>query len=289
MAVVERVGGEQVTDDDTYSTADFFHAIGRQIKVLRERAGFSQKELASRVGYSEEQISSIEIGRRTPQPDLLEVLDELLDAGGLLKTVIPDVVKAKERPRVRHPDWFKDYAELEAKAVELCEFSTLAIPGQMQTEAYARAVFTNRRPILDEETVEMRVQARLARQEMFSKWPPVLLSVVLWEPVLRQPIGGREVQREQLQRLLELGSLRSVEIQVLPSSCEAHAGMNGPFTLLTVQGRSQMAYFEVQHLNRLITNTEEVRVVAAKYGSLRAEALTRRESAGLIKRLLGEL
>jgi len=267
--------------------ADLFRAIGRQIKAARERAGMSQKELGERVGYGEEQISSIERGRRTPQPEFR--VDELLGCGGLLAVASEDVERAKKRRRVRHPEWLRDYARLEAEAVELCYFANQAVPGVFQTEAYARAVFASRQPFFDEETIEQRVAARLARQELLSKWPPPTVSAIVQEAVLRQSFGGSAVQREQLERLAQVSRLRYVEIQVMPTISEDHAGMGGPFSLLEIKGRPRMAYLEVQHVSRLITDPEDVRVLAAKYGSIRGQALTTRESLCLIEKMLRDL
>lgn len=279
-------GGEA---DGTDEVADLFRALGRQIKVARVRAGMSQKELGDRLGYGEETISSVERGRRTPQPELLLAVDELLECGGLLASAAEDVERARARRRVRHPEWFRDYARMEAEAVELCYFANQAVPGLLQTKEYARAVFASRQPLFDEETIEQRVTARMARQELMSRWPPPTVSAIIQESVLRQPFGGLEVQRGQLERLLKTGDLRHVEIQVMPTATQDHAGMGGPFTLLTPKGKPQVAYLEVQHISRLITDPDEVRVLAAKYGSIRGQALTPRESLRLIEKMLGDL
>ncbi|MFE9775255.1 Scr1 family TA system antitoxin-like transcriptional regulator [Streptomyces sp. NPDC005931] len=279
-------GGEADGADDV---ADLFRALGRQIKVARERAGLSQKELGDRIGYGEETISSVERARRTPQPELLVAVDRLLDCGGLLASAAEDVERAKTRRRVRHPEWFRDYARLEGEAVELCYFANQAVPGLFQTQEYARAVFASRRPFFDEETIEERVAARMARQDLMTRWPPPTVSAVVQESILRQPFGGPAVQRGQLEQLLRIGRLRHVEIQVMPTASQDHAGMGGPFALLTPKGKPQVAYLEVQHFSRLVTDQEEVRVLAAKHGSIRGQALTPRESFRLLEKMLGDL
>ncbi|MFF3892845.1 Scr1 family TA system antitoxin-like transcriptional regulator [Streptomyces sp. NPDC001812] len=268
--------------------ADLFRAVGRQIKVARERAGLSQKELGKQVGYGEEQISSLERGRRTPQPEFLAAVDELLRCGGLLAVAAEDVERAKKRKRVRHPEWFRDYARLEAEAVELHDYSSLAIPGLLQTEAHARVVFRTRQPLLDDETVEQRTAARLDRQEIFTRWPPPFTTFTIEESVLRRPLGGWDVHYELLEALLKFGSLRSVELQVLPTERTEHPSLGGPFIMLTPKDRPQVAYVEVQHVSRLITDPNEVRILAARYGSIRAQALTPGESRSLIEKMLGD-
>lgn len=152
---------ERDPQDDGEQSSDLFRAVGKQIRVLRERAGLTRRELGDRLGYGEDLISSVERGRCTPQRELLEAADELLGAGGLLKTTIEDVEKAKAKARVRHPPWFRDYAWLEADAVEVNDYSDHDIPGLFQ-ERRARALYEMRKPLLDEETIEQRVASRLA-------------------------------------------------------------------------------------------------------------------------------
>ncbi len=75
----------------------------------------------------------------------------------------------EEVARSQYPPFFRDMARLEAEAVTLHVYATMAVPGLLQTEDYARAVFVMRRPLLDEETIEQRVPARLARQAISSR------------------------------------------------------------------------------------------------------------------------
>lgn len=274
--------------DEGELSSDFMRAVGKQLKLLRERAGLTQKELGDRLGYSEELVSSIERGRRTPQPEFLTAADELLNAGGLLKAVIEDVEKAKAKARVRHPAWFKDYARLEREAVEINFYNNHDVPGLLQTERRTRALYEMRKPLLDEATIEQRVASRMSRQEILSGWPPPMITAVFEETVLRRPLGGTQAHKEQLEQLLVLGESRNVELQVMPTDRTEHAGMGGSFVLLTPQGKGQLGYTEVQSSSRLITDPEEVRILAARYGSIRAQALTMQESLALIENLLGE-
>ncbi|MFH8613291.1 Scr1 family TA system antitoxin-like transcriptional regulator [Streptomyces sp. NPDC018029] len=269
-------------------TAHLFRALGKQLKVLREHAGMSQKELAVEVHCTEGLISAMERGVRTPQPDFLRRADKVLKAGGVLVAAIEDVEEALKKARTRHPDWFRDFAEAEAESVVLHEYSNQAVPGLLQTEDYARAVFTQRRPLLDEETIEKRVADRLARQQIFERWPAPTFSYVLEEAVLQRPIGGRTVHVHQLRQLLRFGRMRPIELQVMPTSRDEHASMDGPFTLLTPKGRRQVAYTEIQGYPRLVTDPEGVSVFAERYGIIRAQALTPRESWSLIEKMLGE-
>ncbi|MGW3955126.1 helix-turn-helix domain-containing protein [Streptomyces sp. NPDC004752] len=278
----------QKSYDEGELSSDLMRAVGKQLKLLRERAGLTQKELGDRLGYSEDLVSSVERGRRTPQAEFLVAADELLDAGGLLVATIEDIEKAKAKARVRHPAWFKDYARLELSAVEINFFSMVTVPGLLQTEDYARVTFTVRRPLWSEETIEQRVAARMARQEILTQWPPPIVTAVIDEAVLRREIGGPKVQQEQLRHLLKVGRLRSTTVQVLPLGCDENPGVDGPFILLTPKGKPQVGYLEVQGASHLITDPEEVRMLAARYGAIRGQALTPGESLALMAELLGE-
>ncbi|MFD7584818.1 Scr1 family TA system antitoxin-like transcriptional regulator [Kitasatospora sp. NPDC059811] len=274
--------------EDLSEVSDFFRAIGKQIKLLRERAGMTQKELGERVGYGEHLIGAVERGKRTPQPEFLVAADKVLNAGGLLAITKDDVMRARAKARLRHPAWFRGYATLEVDSIESHDFATLDIPGLLQTEEHARAVYAMRQPPLSEEVIEMRVAARMARQEVLTRWPRGMFSWVIDESVLRRPLGGWDVHAAQLRRLLEIGRTRGMVIQVLPLDRAEHAGMGGPFILIAPKGRPQHAYIEVQTSSRLIADPEEVRIMNARYNILRAQALGPEESLALIEKILGE-
>jgi hypothetical protein len=215
-------------------------------------------------------------------------VDELLGAGGVLIAAIEDVERAKAKARVRHPAWFRDYTRLESSAVEINFFSMVAPPGLLQTEDFIRTLLNGRQPLLPEETIEQRVASRLARQELLTRWPAPMVTAVIDESVVRRQLGGRKVRQGQLEHLLKLGRLRNITLQVLPLDCEENSGVDGPFVLLTPKGKQQVGYLEVQGVGQLITDPEAVRILAARYGSIRGQALTPSESHALMLELLGE-
>lgn len=268
--------------DEGEASADLFKAVGKQVRLWRERAELTQPQLGKLIGYSDETVSSVERGRRTPQPDFLDGADAATGAGGMLKEFKEDVRRA------RFPQKVRDLAKIEAEAVSLCAYSNHNIHGLLQTEEYARALYQMRRPLLNEEMIERNVAARVARQEIFNRWPAPILSFVQEETTLRRPLGGRAVMRGQLERLLELGQLRNVEIQVMPTDREDHAGMGGQLMLLNPKNGPTVGHVEVQGFSRMITKREDVRTLEVQYGIIRAQALTPRESLAFIEKVLGE-
>ncbi|MFJ7134667.1 helix-turn-helix domain-containing protein [Streptomyces fungicidicus] len=264
------------------SETGILRCFGQQLRLLRTSRGLTRAELGAKLSYGEDMVASVELGRRIPKPEFIERADAVLEAGGLL------AVMKEEVARARYPAFFRDAAKLEAEAVELHVYANQAVPGLLQTEEYARAVFDVRRPLLDEVVISERVAARLARQEIFGRKPLPTISFVIEESVLRRPIGGWNVWRGQLEQVYLRGQGRNVEIQVMPTEVSEHAALAGPFTLIeTVKGQ-RIAYVEVQKESRLLHERSSVREQEEQYGILRAQALTPRESLQLIEKLLGE-
>ncbi|WP_245179178.1 helix-turn-helix domain-containing protein [Streptomyces montanisoli] len=274
------VPGQRRSEEE--SARGLIGAFGRQLKLLRTRAGMERAELGRRVGYSADTIASYEQGRRVPQPRFIQQADEVLDAGGLLTAMKEEVARA------RFPLFFRDAVRLEAEASVLNVYAVYAVPGLLQTESYARAVFHMERPLLSDEVIEQGLQARLQRQELFNRQPAPLMSFVIEEAVLRRPLGGVQVLRETLEQILLLGQSRSVEIQVMPTARRDHGALGGPFTLIDTSDGQRIAYAEVQDHSRLHTDPTHVRTLEARYGILRSQALTPSESAACIVQLMGE-
>lgn len=256
--------------------------FGRQLKRFRLRAGLERAEFGSRTGYSASTIAAFEQGRRVPPPRFIDVADELLDAGGVLQEMKEEVARAQ------FPAFFRDAARLETEAVELHVYATKAVPGLLQTKEYARAVFAMWRPLLPEGVITQRVAARLARHELFAREPLPTISFVIEEAVLRRPLGGWPVMRGQLGNILLYGQRRNVEIQVIPTELEEHAGLEGPFTLIETRDGRRIAYVEGHKDSRLHTERKSVREIEEQYGILRAQALTPRASLTFIEKLLGD-
>lgn len=275
-------GMEPYGADDEESAA-VLRTVGKILKACRERKGLTQAELGAAIGYSEEQVSSVERGRRAPSAKFLDAADRVLDAGGLIAGLKKDVEEA------RYPKKVRDLAKLEGEAVEICAYDNSVVNGLLQTEEYLKAVFGSRRPAFSEEEVERLVAARLARQGIIDgNGMAPAFNFVHDEAALRRPVGGKMVLRRQLERLLEVGQMRNVEIQVLPMDSEDNAGLDGPFHLLRLKEGTTVGHSDIQLVSRLISDRREVQVLELRYGIIRAQALTPRQSLAYIEKLLGE-
>jgi transcriptional regulator with XRE-family HTH domain len=257
-------------------------AVGRQVRLWREAANMRAADLGAAIGYGENQVYKVEAGKRIPKPEFLDRADEALGAGGKLAAMKKDVAEA------RYPKKVRDLAKLEADAVEMGAYAAGVVHGLLQTEEYARALYGERRPAFSEDQVERLVAARMARQSVFTRQPVPLLTFVQEEATLRRPIGGTMVLRRQLEHLLEISALRHVEVQVMPTEAEEHAGLDGSHLVLKLSDGTAVGHNEVQLTSRLISDPKEVQILEMRYGLIRSQALTPRLSRSFIEKLLGE-
>ncbi|MFI6103724.1 helix-turn-helix domain-containing protein [Streptomyces sp. NPDC051310] len=259
-------------------------AFGRLLRFHRERAKVSQEALGRHTGYSKSQVAMIERGERRPRGNFVELADDLVGAQGALLEV------AKELKASGVAAWFEDYLEEEARAAGVHTYENHLIPGLLQTDAYARAVFGCACPPLDDDEIEAGVKARLSRQTLFNRKPKPLITFVLEKTALTRPLGGPAVLKANLLHILHIGRLRNVEIQVMPEERQTHAGLNGPFALLdTAERRSQLVYVEGQGGRYFLSEQPDVGDVYARYGTLRAQALDPEDSAELIEQVARKL
>lgn len=275
------IDGDSGLDDEEAGAV--VRAVARQLKLWREAAGLTQAEFGRAIGYGEELVSSVERGRRIPRPEYLDAADEALAAGGRIAAM------KEELAEVRYPKKVRDVKRLEAHAVEICSYNNSVIDGLLQTEEYARAVFSSRRPPYTEGQLEQQVAARMARQMIVGNTTArPLFSFVLCEATLRRLIGGKMVMREQLERLSEVARFRNVDLQILPLSREENSGLDGSFRLLKLRDGGAVGLSEAPLTSRVFSGPKETTALDMRYGIIRAQALTPRESLGLIEKLRGE-
>ncbi|WP_285539232.1 helix-turn-helix domain-containing protein [Streptomyces lavendulae] len=257
--------------------------VGAQVGAARVAKGMTQRTLAEALHMDEETVASIEQGRRVLMPNVAEKMDRVLGLPGLL------AVAANRMPEVDMvPAWAEEHMEREREALALSWYDTLIIPGLLQTEEYARAVFGCHVPYLGEEKIELQTSLRMKRQRILHRPTPPTLSFVMWEPVLHDRLGGDAVWREQLHHLRSCADSPGISLQVLPMRMETHAGLSGPFTLLETPDYQRLAYSETQRGSVLVRDPNEVSILSQKYAMLRSQALNFAETKGLLDRLLGE-
>ncbi len=273
--------GWEVDPDDDWGVA-VVATVGRQLKLRREAAGMRAADFGLTVGYGEDMVYKIESGKRIPRPEYLDMADEVLRAGGLLSAMKEDVKK------VRYPKQVRDLAKMEARAVEIGVYVCSSIAGLLQTPEHARALLEAWQPAYSPDDVERLVAARMARRSVFERSPAPALSFVLEEATLRRKVGGTMVRRQQFERLLEVGRLHNVTLQVMPMDSAAHPGMSGRIEVLKFEDGTAVGRSDGAFNGRPTSDPRQLRILELRYGTIRAQALPPRESLAFIEQLLGE-
>jgi transcriptional regulator with XRE-family HTH domain len=265
-------------------SSDSLRTFGAFLQALREHAGYSREEFGALVRFSKHTVASVEQGRRIPDADFVERAEGVLGNTGALRKAVRHIAR---QPGLA--SWFRRWARLESSAVTLYTYECRLIPGLLQTEAYARKLFDQRLPPLSDADIEAQLAARLERQRLLKERPHTAFSFVLDEHLFTRRTGGPVTTRELIDKVLEVGAQRNVEIQVLPTSVDVHPGLDGPIVLQETPENRWFAYNEGQETGQFIGDPKVVSVLQQRYVKLRSQALTSEDSMGLLERLRGAL
>ncbi|MEV0275961.1 helix-turn-helix transcriptional regulator [Streptomyces sp. NPDC050610] len=262
--------------------------FGSRVLKLRNAHGWSQTELAKKAHTTGAMISYVEHAKRVPSFDVACDLDTAFGVD-FFADLHPLVI------RYAYPKWFLPYVELEEQATSICVFDSQVVSGLLQTEDYARALLESGRP----DKVSDLVAARMTRQAVFEREDEPRCWIIMDENALERPLGGPEVMRAQLDRLLEAGGQPRTVIQVIPRSVVSHPGLAGPFTLLGFDQEGgvktgthpphDVLYVDGFSQGRMALDHDEVAAATHAYDLLRGYALSPQESAELIRRHMEEL
>jgi transcriptional regulator with XRE-family HTH domain len=214
--------------------------LGRLLKEAREKAGITVPAAASEIEVGRSKIYRIEGGEAPLKKVEVLALARLYGVEASMTDVL--VALAAETKAQgwwasfdgAMPDWFELYVSLEAAASELRKYEPTIVPGLLQTEEYAAALF-RAFPGNSDEKVARLVALRMQRQRLLARRAPrpPKLDVILDEAVLRRPIGGAAGMRGQLRRLAEASDTKNIHVRVLPLTAVPHLAMqSGPFAIL---------------------------------------------------------
>jgi transcriptional regulator with XRE-family HTH domain len=229
--------------------------VGARLRRLRTDLGLSREQAGEAIRASAWKIHRLENGQvGFKDRDIVDLLRlyQVSDPAEVADFVT--LAREANTPGWWHhygdvlPAWFRTYVDLESVASLIRTYEGQFIPGLLQTDAYLRAVVQGAQLAEPAEEVGRRVRLRLARQTLLVREGAPRLWAVIDEAALRRPVGGREVHRGQLERLVEAAKLPNVTLQVLPFAAGAHPGMVGAFTLLRFAERELPDLVYLEHL-----------------------------------------
>jgi transcriptional regulator with XRE-family HTH domain len=263
------------------------------LRRAREEKGLTQGEVASALDWSLSKVQRIEAGEvSVSSTDLRAVLAYLDLSDADLVTQLMDDARTSRRQR-----WFTDprYREFltagtqqllqfESEATAIRSFAPILVPGILQTESYSRAVLGLSGANLSEKAMEVRLEARMRRQEqMFGRRNPPTYRVIVDQSVLQREFGGLRVMVDQLSHMLMVLRRPTVKVRVSPFSPPTTVALVGPFTLLNLgDADDDILYRESYDRDEVLQTPDIVRRHDAIFDAIWKECLAEASSERLI-------
>ncbi|MFB6894209.1 helix-turn-helix domain-containing protein [Kitasatospora sp. NPDC056327] len=271
--------------------------LGSQLRRLRETRGITREDAGYAIRASESKISRMELGRVSfKERDVADLLSLYGVDDGLEREALLGLVREANKSGWWHsfndvlPGWFQTYVGLEEAAALIRTYEVQFVPGLLQSEEYARAVFGQSRPVISEEEVERRVSLRMRRQKLVTEGDSPRLWAVIDEAALRRPVGGPQVMRGQVQYLIDAAEQANVVIQVMPFRFGAHAGESGAFTILRFpeQDLADVVYLEQLTSALYLDKRDDVDAYIQVMERLCVDSLTPERTIDLLASILKE-
>ncbi|MFI6285920.1 helix-turn-helix domain-containing protein [Streptomyces sp. NPDC051018] len=259
-------------------------AFGARLRSSREALGWTQDQLAERIGYSSTHISAVETGRKPPTVRFSRSADAAFDLTGTADTFEQ---AWREIRRGSLLEGFPEYVVNEGRAAEVRLYEVGIVPGLLQTPEYASVLADSavRRGTITEDQAHERVAVVAERQAALRRTHPPMILAVLDESCIRRPIGEPAVMDAQLQRLVEFAELPNTVLQVANFGMGERRPFNLPLYILTMADRSLMSYAESAHRGHLERDSTFVLPILGAYHQLQAHALSQAASVDLINQL----
>ncbi|POM25162.1 hypothetical protein BTM25_38050 [Actinomadura rubteroloni] len=242
------------------------------LRQLRLTHGWSLAAVGDVIERDRSLVSYVESGDTRLRIEHAQKLDEAWNTDGLLSSMVRFAKSG------HNAQWFKAHQQFQAKSTELRIWETSWVPGLFQTPEYARAVFE----CYGLEDIDKPLTARLKRQGLLDRLPRPLIWAYVYEDVIESPVGGPEVMRAQLARLLELAERPNITIRVLPRSVGATVGRDGAFMLMAT-AKEEQAFTEASAGGRLTDDSTDVSSLRVKFARIGDHALPVDASLRLIR------
>ncbi|SEB77370.1 Helix-turn-helix domain-containing protein [Streptomyces sp. 2224.1] len=256
-------------------------AFGARLRSSREARGWTQDELAVRMGYSSTHVSAVETGRKPPTLRFSRSADRTFGIEGTVDTFERDWREIRQGSLL---EGFPEYVGHEGRAAEIRLYEVGVIPGLLQTSDYASVIVDSavKRGAITPEQADERMSLVAERQAALVRTPPPLVFVVLDESCIRRPIGGPAVMEAQLVRLIEFAELPNTVLHVAPFDMGERRPFSLPITVLTLPDRSLMSYAESAQRGHLERESTSVLPILTAYHQLQADALSQAASVAMI-------
>ncbi|MCW2945053.1 MAG: hypothetical protein JWR24_1770 [Actinoallomurus sp.] len=262
--------------------------LARELRKLREGAGFTADEVTKELEWAAGKVNKLERAI-TVRPRVTDIR-VLLDLYGTTDEAIREALLDLTR-QARQRGWWTAYGalddnfiEFEAEATKISTWQPLVIPGLLQTPAYARAQHRGYL-MTDEAEIERLVELRMERQKILTDDDPTRLWAVIDENAVTRSFGSAEAKAEQIQRLIDTERLDHVVVQILPMDADPHPGLAGSFVILDYDDDPSLVYREMRPSSSYEEGPAQVEERRTVFQHLSATALGPNESIAYLRRL----
>lgn len=271
-------------------------ALGLRLQELRASKFRSGSAMARHLGWQQTRVNKLEHGYQLPSPEDLDAWVAATEAGPDVRAELGDLLT---QARMQHSSWAEiyrsgsiadrqaDIATIEAAAEIMRGFQPTVIPGILQTVAYARELLTiPGGPVLTgatPERIEALIAERIKRQGLLYI-PGRQVQVVLGQAALITHFGSVETLLGQLDRLVVVSDLPSVDLRVIPSTMACPIM---PLTGFWLDGKA--VYIETLQGEQTLTDPADVAMYRKAFELAREAAAAGPDAVALIQRVTAEL
>jgi transcriptional regulator with XRE-family HTH domain len=261
--------------------------MGAELRKWREAAGLNGNQLARKIGWDPSTVSRLESGHGTVTELAVMVYLSHCGVSAANAANVLKMARETEEGYLVRRDVLRTLVLHESTARTIQMAAPLLVPGLLQTEGYARAVISLNSTFSSAD-IEMRLAARMSRQELLRRWQPPNLTYFLYEAALRCPLGGNRVMNEQMLHLAFLTARPHVTVRIIPFEKGAYAADAGQMTLMTFAEHGPVLYLENRFAGMFNERADDLQLCRTIFEQLGHDALNEGQSRELLAQLASD-
>ena len=253
--------------------------LGDELRQVRERfTTFRSRKIARMLGWDPGKVSNIEHGKvRATEIDLIQYLGRCGRSQKFIEDFLNRYRSAFNPYFVQVPDNLRTVTMAESSADKITSYSLTTIPGLVQTEEYATALFEADGTVSSDE-IPTFVRFRIERQAILRRPNRPRCTFFIHENALRLKVGSEQVMEDQLMRLL----FHTHIIRIVPAATGAAGLFMAPYVLWEYEKRSSVAYTESDLAQVFVQDLRGVKHCKTIFAHLDALSLDEEQSRSMV-------
>jgi transcriptional regulator with XRE-family HTH domain len=268
--------------------------VAAELRRLREERGLSCVEVGRTLGVSASKISRIETGHSGLQADDVATLLGFYQVPSVRRQELLDLLRRGDQKgwwqrQAGLPKLWRMLIDYENRASRIQHYSSLLVPGLLQTGEYCEAVLHGTDESLSAAELDNLVASRMGRQTVLTRSTAPQYLAVVHEAALRMPVGGPGLMLRQLRHLLTIGERPNIALRAVPFTAGAHAGLRGSFMILELAEEPDVVHVEGQVTAAFLEDEGDVSRYRLALRNILNVALSPAGTAALLEAIVAEL